>query len=808
MNRHGEFQPWKNADPALYRDERISVSTFAEGEKENMDNPLRRISHWRGFARCAALVALLTLNLTATRAQRTGEPTASVDPFIGTGFGPGEGINLFPGAVVPFGMAQLSPDTEDHGFGYHYTQTQLKGFSMTHMSGPGCANEGDVFFTATNGPIETQVSDFQSPFSHSMESARPGYYQVRLLQWNINAELSATEHTGVARFTFPAGKPANVLVPISHTLNDTAGASIRVVGDRRIEGYVENHAFCDKKPTYKIYFVMTFSRPFNSFGTWTGDTYGGPGKLHEDNRSAEQTSHDGWTGAYATWGSAKITQTITANIGISFVDLAGAEKNLHAEANGKDFSAIQGEAAAAWRQELGEIEISGGTANERKVFYSALYHSLLMPSIFNDVDGRYLGFDNRIHTVAAGHHVYANYSGWDIYRSEVPLLAMIEPRRMEDMAQSAVLMYQQGGWIDRWPQINTYTNDMVGSPLTIMLATAWLNGLHGFDMDTAWEGMLKDATQAPQPDRPYQGEGGMEWINKVHYVPDDKIDYGSVSENQEDSVAYAALYRVAQSLGKTSDARMLYDRALYYRNVFNPSDKYFRPRNADGAWAAGFNPAQYEHGFVEGSGWQYQPMAPSDMAWLVKAVGRDLFNERMTVFFNYPMPGWYTTYYNPYNEVDLQAPFVFNFSGQPWKAQRVVRRVLRENYFVGPDGIPGNDDCGAMSSWAVMAMMGIYTVDPASLAYELVTPTFSRAVIHLQAPYAGKSFVIEAKGADDDTPYIQSVELNGQPLRHNWIPFQAIAAGGTLSVVAAPRANQKWGEAPDDAPPSLSDQQP
>ncbi len=774
-----------------------------------MVGPLKQIAQNRnGFARRAALAVLLTLSIGGAIGQSSGNPAASVDPFVGTGFGPGEGINLFPGAVMPFGMAQLSPDTEDHGFGYHYTQTQIKGFSMTHMSGPGCANEGNVFFTATTGPIETQVSDFQSPYAHSMESARPGYYQVRLLQWGINAELSATERTGVARFTFPAGSPANIILPISHTLNDTAGASIRVVGDRRIEGYVENHAFCDRKPTYRVYFVMTFSRPFASFGTWTGDTYGGPGKVHENSRSAEQNSHDSWTGAYAMWAATQTPQTVTANIGISFVDVAGAEKNLQAEANGRDFSAIQHEAAEAWNRELNQIEISGGSAKERRVFYTALYHSLLMPSIFSDADGRYLGFDGHIHTVAAGHRVYANYSGWDIYRSEIPLLAMIEPRRMEDMAQSAVLMYQQGGWIDRWPQINIYTSDMVGSPLTIMLATAWLDGLHGFDINTAWEGMLKDATQAPPPDSPYLGEGGMEWINKVHYVPDDKIDYGSVSEIQEDAVAYASLYRVAQSLGKTSDAQMLYGRALYYRNVFDPEDKYFRPRNADGTWVPRFNPSQYEHGFVEGSGWQYQPMAPADMGWLVRAVGRELFNKRMTQFFDYPVPGWYTNYYNPYNETDLEAPFVFNFSGEPWKTQRAVRRVLLQNYFDGPDGVPGNDDCGAMSSWAVLTMMGIYTVDPASLAYELVAPTFSRVVIHLRAPYSGKAFSIEANGAADDAPYIQSVELNGQRNRNNWISFHSITAGGTLSLVVAPHANEQWGAAPENAPPSLSDRKP
>ncbi len=776
--------------------------------KQITNRRMRQSAESRGaLTRWMVFAALLTLIVCTAPAQSSGGegPAASVDPLIGTGSDPDDGIDLFPGATTPFGMVQLSPDTEDHGFGYHYIHKRIKGFSMAHMSGPGCANEGNVFFSATTGPVVTQISDFQSPYSHKLETAQPGYYQVQLLQWGINAELSATDRTGVAQFTFPGGKAANILIPISHTLNHTAAASVNVVGDRRIEGFVENHAFCDMKPTYKVYFVMTFSQPFSSFGTWTAADIYSPGTIAAGGRSVEQSDHQKWVGAYASWAPEQREQTITTKIGISYVDVAGAEKNLQTEVDKKDFNTIRSEAESAWNKELSVIEVSGGTPTERKVFYTALYHSLLMPSLFSDSDGRYLGFDGQIHNVPAGHHIYANFSGWDIYRSEIPLLAMIEPQRLEEMAQSIVLMYRQGGWIGRWPQINLYTNDMVGSPLTISLATAWLDGIHGFDMDAAWEGMLKDATEAPPPGRPYIGEQGIDWINKIHYVPDDKVDYGSVSMTQEYALAYASLYRLAVALGKTNDAKMLYERALNYRNLFDPEDRFFRPRNADGTWVPDFNPAQDGHGFVEGTGWHYLSFVPSDLAWLVKATGRDLFNERMTEFFNYSEPGWYAQYYNPYNETDLQAPLVFNFSGQPWKAQKVVRRVLQENYLDSPDGIPGNDDCGSMSSWAVLSMMGIYSVDPASLAYELVGPTFPKIVIHLREPYAGKTFSIEANGAMANAPYIQSVQLNGQPHQKNWISFHSITAGGALHFTLGSSPNRAWGSAADDAPPSLSD---
>lgn len=727
-----------------------------------------------------------------------------VNPFIGTGRGPGDSENLFPGAVMPFGMVQFSPDTEDRGFGYHYYQDQIKGFSMTHMSGVGCPNEGEVFLTATTGPVATQVSDFESPYSHERESASPGYYEVRLERWGVKAELTATERTGMVRFTFPAGKAANVLLPISHTLNHTTGAEVRVVGDREIEGYVENEAFCDVKQTYRVYFVMQFNRAFGGFGTWNGTGTAPAG----DTRTVTQAKPGQWIGAYATWPSSAQPQTVTAQIGISYVDLEGAKNNLKTEAAGKSFEQIRGSAEAAWNKALSVIEVSGGTQTNERIFYTALYHSLLMPSIFSDADGRYLGFDEAIHHAKPGHLVYCNYSGWDIYRSQMPLVALLEPKRMEDMSDSVALMYRQGGWIDRWPQINRYTNVMAGSPLTVIVSTAWLDGLHDFDIDTAWEGMFRDATEAPPPNKPYQGEEGIHWINSIHYVPNDKVEYGSVSQIQEDAIAYASLYRLAKALGKADAARTMHERALSYRNVFNPEDRFFRPRNSDGKWVEPFDPEQDGHGFIEGSGWHYQWLAPADMAWLVNAMGPDLFNQRLTKFFDYKKPGWFGQYYNPYNETDLEAPYEFNFSGKPWETQRVVRRVLRENYPDTPDGIPGNDDCGEMSSWAVLSMMGFYSVDPASLAYELSSPVFTKVVIHLRAPYKGKTFTIETSPDPEKNDYIQSVKLNGREHSQNWISFHEMSDGGSMHFVLGASPNKSWGAAKKDAPPSLSDDTP
>jgi predicted alpha-1,2-mannosidase len=746
------------------------------------------VSRERRRSLCVAVALLVSV----TSAVAASGPASTVNPLIGTGTGPGDSINLFPGPSMPFGMVQLSPDTEDKGLGYHYYQQAIQNFSMTHMSGVGCPNEGEVAFMPTAGPVE---------------SAAPGYYEVELLRSGIQAALTATDRTGEAKLTFPAGKQANLLIPISHTLNDAIGASAQVVGNDRVEGYVTNQTFCGSNRPYKVYFMMQFSRPFAHCGTWSGYRDGAPPKLAPDSRDAEQLGDDKQVGAYVSWPASQQPQSVTVKIGISYVDLQGAQNNLKVEAAGKSLSQICEEAGAAWNKALSVVGVSGGTPKQDTVFYTALYHSLLIPSIFNDADGRYVGFDGQVHHVAAGHNIYDNYSGWDIYRSEIPLIALIDPQRMQDIAQSIVLMYQQGGWIGRWPQINQYTNIMAGSPLSIVLATAWLDGLHGFDINAVWPGLYQDATQPAPPGSSYQGEVGMQWINTLHYVPDDKVDYGSVSQLQEDTLAYASLYDLAKDLGKQEAAGTLYQRALYYRNLLNPQSKMFQPRNADGQWVKDFDPAK-DHGFIEGSGWHYQWLEPADLAWVVQTMGKDSFNQRLAHFFDYKKPGWYGEYYNPYNETDLEAPFEFNFSNEPWMSQRVVRRVLTENYTDTPDGIPGNDDAGEMSSWAVMSMMGFYSVDPAGTAYELVSPVFSKVVIHLHAPYAGKTFTIEGSPAPAANSYIQSVKLDGQAHEKNWIRFSDLSKGGTLQFVLGPAENRQWGAAAEDAPPSLSSEQP
>ena len=748
------------------------------------------------FARRAALFAVsLTALCLSAQAAPPAPLIAGVDPLIGTD----GGGNTFPGASAPFGMTQFSPDTSDQSIGYTYYDKQIEGFSLTHMSGVGCSDGGDVFLTATTGPVLTKTAEYASPFRHAAEMASPGYYQVRLDKWDVNVELTATERTGLVRFTFPANQTAHILIPLSHTQTRTSDAQIHLVGRDTIEGQVRSKSFCGSSQYSTVFFTLKLDHPFTTCGTWTGATQ------TDGSRDAVQADKAPGIGAYVTYPAAAQPFAVTARIGISYVDLAGARNNLAREVGAGSFDTVRRQSEQTWETALHKIDVQGGTASQRTVFYTSLYHCLLMPSLFSDTDGRYLGFDNVVHRAKPGHAVYADFSGWDIYRTEAPLLALIEPQRYQDMCQSLSLMYAQGGWIDRWPQANTYTNVMCGSPLTTVAATGWAMGLRDFDMATLYPGMMKDASQPPPPDKPYQGESNVAYMDTLGYIPDDKEGYGSVSQTEEDCLAYAALASVSRSLGKREDAQYLSRRALFYRNLFDPETKFLRPRLLDGSWFGPFDPNQHQ-GYVEGSGWHYRWLASQDVKGLITLFGGDeAFNAELDKFFSYPKPEWVDQYYTPYNETDLQAPFLYDFSGQPWKTQARVRELLVDAYGTKPNGIPGNDDCGTMSAWFIFAALGLFPADPTRPVYEVCSPLFPRAVVSLSAPYAGRQIVIEAPGASAENAYVHSLTINGKTTPRSWLSATDLTRGAALVFTLDSAPNIAWGSAQADRPPSLSD---
>lgn len=700
-----------------------------------------------------------------------------VNPFVGTT----RDGNVFPGAVAPFGMMQLTPNWDF--VGYNYNHKKMHGFVVNLLSGPGVANQGQVLMTATTGPVKIGRDDTDFSFDHADESAKAGYYQVRMQPWNINAEMTTTTRAGLLRYTFPAGKQANILLPISYANTPTLFSNVRYVDNCTVTGAVSAEAFQGERKGITVYFVMSFSKPFSSHGTWTNDT------INPGSNEAAQTDRKTVVGFYGSYLPANKPQAVEVRIGMSYVDVDGAIKNLNAEIPTGGFDKVRAAAATAWDKELSLIEVEGSTLNRRRIFTTAMYHSLIAPSIFEDVDRRYRGFDDKIHTVPEGHeHLYANFSGWDIYRTQIPLLTMIAPERCGDMAQSIVEMAKQLGYIDRWPQGNATTACMNGNPLTICLATMWNAGIRNFDMETAYKYMWKQCLEG----NPHS------WIDVFQGYDEEKggvtlnLD-SSVASSLEYNVAFAALGHLARSLGKNDDARYLLSRAQQYRSMYNPGTGYLQGRNKKGIWDRNFE------GYTEGNRDIYLWFVPHDVQGLVDLMGGpSTFDRRLDEFFA-------TGKYDSTNEPDIQAPFLYNYINRPWKTQQIVAQTADRVFKDEPGGLAGgNDDLGTMSSWYILSQLGFYMVDPGVPIFVTSTPRFPKATIHLSGPHKGKQFVIEAPAAAGENQYIQSAILNGQPHNRPWFSQEAILQGGQWSVQVGPQPNPKWGSDPSDRPHSLS----
>ncbi len=730
------------------------------------------------FRQLLPVIALMMLLAGSAQAAPASDLAALVNPLVGTD----RNGNTFPGAVAPFGMMQLGPNWNN--LGYFYTDTHMHGFVVNLMSGVGLGDEGDVLTTATTGPVKVARADTDFALDHQQESASAGYYQVRMQPWGINAEMTTTTRCGMLRFTFPAGKQANILLPITYANNRTFFSHVHYVDDQTITGDVSSQAFSGSTNGIPVYFVMKFSAPFTTHGTWTND------RITAGGGDAAQTDRNTVIGFYGTYPAAAQPRTVEVRIGMSYVDLNGARANLDAEMPTGGFDHYRALAAQAWDKELSLIDVQGGTTTHRRIFYTALYHALIAPTIFDDADGRYTGFDGKIHTVSAGHkHYYATFSGWDIYRSEVPLLGIIEAQRAGDMAQSITEMAEQLGYIDRWPQLDQPGVVMNGDPLTICLAHLWNAGIRNFDMDAAYQYMWKQS----QPGDPhshigvYQGfeeeKGGVTLNTDVS--PSSALEY---------DLSFAALGHLAQELGKPEDADYLFGRAFQYREMYNRATGYIQARDAKGQWDPKFG------GYTEGNKDIYLWFVPHDVEGLVNLIGgAPTFDRRLDNFFAKKL-------YDPTNEPDLQAPFLYDFINRPWKTQRVVAETADQVFADAPGGLAGggNDDCGTMSAWYVLSQLGFYPVDSGVPYFEVCTPRFVRAVLHLAAPHAGTQFVVAAPAAAPANEYIQSATMNGAALTKPWFAESEVLSGGTWNVQVGPQPNKTWGASPYDRPYSLS----
>lgn len=796
---------------------------------------MRRISIPRLTPGALALLALALLLLPAPAVASTRGLAGDVDVFAGTRPGPGTfgGGHNFPGATLPFGMVQWSPDTTPaapHSGGYDYRDHHLSGFSLTHLSGAGCALYGDFPFLPTTEPLESSPAapgagldgQFQPGFSHGQEHGRPGFYSVRLNPADggaIGVALTATTRTGMARFAFPPGSNASVLINAGGSAQPDDLAAVSVDPTRsEITGTASSGLFCGQRPRYKVYFAAVFSRPFAGYGTWREDT------LEPGGTAAEATATPpsdpkttAQAGAYASFDTHR-NSVVGVRVGVSFVSVEGARANLAAESGDASFRTIATRATSRWNQALGRVRVSGGSQRHLDTFYTALYHALLAPRTFNDADGAYVGMDGAVHR-ANGRTQYADFSGWDVYRSEIPLLAMLVPKRASDMMRSLLADAAQSGCLPRWPYAAGQSMTMVGDPADPILAAAEAFGAR-FDRGVALAAMVRGASEACRSaDGEYVERQGLPAYLQLGYVPFDEDTntrnansiygspeavWGSAATTLEYAVDDFAIARLAARAGDRATYRAFIGRAGNWRRLFDPASGMVEPRYAGGAF-----PDPYDNlnggGFVEGNSAQYTWMVPQDPRGLFAAMGGKAQAARRLAFFlrdlNAGPGGTHTDHALLGNEPTLHTPWLFDWLGQPYRTQEAVRRGLTL-YRPTPDGYPGNDDLGTLSAWYVFGALGLYPVTPGSGTLAIASPLFRRAEISL--PHRRRA-VITTSGRGI---YVQSLRLGGRLHPQPWTSYCELARGTELSFKLGRRPNRRWGSAAAAAPPSFGPHRP
>jgi predicted alpha-1,2-mannosidase len=755
--------------------------------------------------RVSSLLVFLVFGLPAV-SQTTSTPYESVDPMIGTD----GGGNTFPGATLPFGMVQWSPDTNTDAW-YHHNENQIYGFSLTHISGAGCPLYGDFAVLPTTGKLTAGPGAHLAPipFDHRDEQAHPGYYAV-MLSNGIRVELAVAERAGIARFKFPANSDARMLVNAGGSANSVPGKSdkprdhdafgnhIEITPDGTFSGWVSAGRFCSSDSHYKLYVAGQFNKKPNSTSLWQDDSIIARAK-------SAQGKH---TGAWLDFGGER---EVVLKIGISFVSSDGALNNLNKEIPEWDFDKVPEKASDTWSDLLNRFAVEGGTPEQRKIFYTGVYHSFLSPNLFSDEDGKYIGFDGKIHSVSETKQnaQYANFSDWDIYRNTAQLQALFDPQRESDMMQSLVNDAVQSGWYPRWPAANDVTYVMGGDSPVALLSSSWAFGARSFDVETALKYMVKAGTQTGKgphggEERPFLAE-----YLKSGYTPIDK-DHIAASRTLEYASDDFAIAQFARNVGHNDEYRAFLKQSENWKNLLDPETHWIRPRSSDGKWMpdfdterslpkrAGWPGTTDQEGFEEGNTWQYSFMVPFDYPALFSAMGGESVTEsRLDRFFT-GLRCWGKACFNIENEPDFVVPYAYAFLGKPWKTQEVVARIAKETFKPTSDGIPGNDDLGATSGVYVWNALGFYPAVPGVGGMVLGAPMFDKATLRLAGD---RNLVISKSG---DGIYVDSVLLDGVPFTNSWLPIEKIHPGTThLAFKMSAQPNTKRGSAVQDRPPSF-----
>lgn len=711
-------------------------------------------------------------------AKTPKQPYDYVNPFLGTG----GHVHNYPGATLPFGGIQLSPDTDVKGWdwcsGYHYSDSTMMGFSHTHLSGTGWADLGDILLMPTTGKLQMTPGakdrpddGYRSRFSHKHESAAPGYYQVFLKDYGVNAELTATERVGVHRYTFPKSNESNVIIdPTSKIFGKVIETSVRI-GKNEVSGYCLSEGWGGRRYTY---FVATFSKPFASSGTWIGDAM---------NASKDVKGKD--AKAWVRFATAK-GEKIEVKVALSAISLEGARANMAAEAAGKNFNKVLVEAKAKWNKKLNLIVVEGGTEDSKTIFYTGLYHCYLAPTLFMDVDGKYIAAGKTLQ--AKGFTNYSTWSHWDTHRAVHPLFTIIEQKVTTDFANSLISRHSDAAdHMPIWELCGFDNMCMIGYHTVSLIWDAIAKDIPGINYDKALAAM-KDASVTEKISSS-DGKGGiLEYIN-LGYVPS-HIDK-SVSKTLEYSYDDWCIEQLASKMGRMEDANVYAKRAASFENIFNPAKKAFYPKYADGRWHEDLNMSDWDaltpH-YISGNFWDYEFYLPHAIDRLIELKGGKVaFEQSLDTLFNTELKmqgeqhvdisGFFGKYAHG-DEPGHNIPYLYNYTKSPWKTQALIRKICREFYANDPVSMPNNEDCGQMSAWYIFSSLGFYPMCPGMPEYTIGAPQFAKATITLEN---GEKFVVNAKNLSEKNMYVSTVSLNGKPISSWTLLHKDIVKGGELT---------------------------
>jgi len=745
-------------------------------------------------------------------------PADEVNPFIGASTSAADaGIyhglgKTFPGAATPYGMVQLSPNTitgGDNGSGYSYEHTSIEGFAFTQMSGVGWYGDlGNFLVMPTTGKLKTSAGTVEHPeggyrshYDKASEQAKAGYYSVYLSDYKVKTELTAAPHSGILRFTYGQNNLARIQIDLARRVGGTSTLQyVKVVNDHAIEGWMKctpdgggwgdgaGHA------DYTVYFYAEFSKPIKNFGVWSADIPDGWGRKREDVESAkyqtqianapvlrgvkEKTGkHLGFFTEFAT----RDKEQVSLKSGISFISISGAKNNLEQEIPGWDFDGVHQHARSLWNKALSKVSVQGGTPEERIVFYTALYHTMIDPRIISDVDGRYPGGDGKPH-LAANFKKRTIFSGWDVFRSQMPLQTIINPSLINDLINSLVTLAgeKHKDYLERWEMMNSYSGCMIGNPAVSVIADAYAKGIRNYDVDKAYRLSINSVEKFGN------GERG--------YTPEPL----SISYTLEYAYADWCASQLAKDLGNTSDEKKYAERSQDYKNIFDKEKGWFRPKDKNGNWLAWPDSGRIKqwYGTIESNPYQQGWFVPQDVDGMVKLMGgkEKVIADLDTLFEKTPENMMWNDYFNQANEPVHHVPFLYNRIGAPWLTQKWSRAVCRRAYKNSVEGLVGNEDVGQMSAWYVLAASGLHPVCPGDTRQEITSPVFSKITFKLDPAYAkGKTFTIIAANNSPSNIYIQSARLNGKPYNKCHIDYNDVSNGGILELTMGDTPNKNWG---------------